>query len=214
MRERRGGHGRRSSVSDACATTIEVLAWPGEMGADEARAAGFEPRGSEFDGRRSYVLCERERRRRAGSDRLRRLRLTTPADTEQAAPRAARRRRRPHPLRRRRRHGAQHLQRRRRPRAVVGIPAGVKIHSAVYANTPADAGDLAALYLHERPGGVRLREARGHGHRRRRLPRRTACPRTSTATCGAVRAAAHPERQGRRPVAGDERAGSSTSPPR
>jgi predicted polyphosphate/ATP-dependent NAD kinase len=41
---------------------------------------------------------------------------------------------------------------------VIGVPAGVKIHSAVYATTPAAAGDVAALYLHERPAGVRLRE--------------------------------------------------------
>jgi predicted polyphosphate/ATP-dependent NAD kinase len=38
------------------------------------------------------------------------------------------------------------------------VPAGVKIHSAVYATTPAAAGDVAALYLHEQPAAVRLRE--------------------------------------------------------
>jgi predicted polyphosphate/ATP-dependent NAD kinase len=42
---------------------------------------------------------------------------------------------------------------------VIGVPAGVKIHSAVYATTPAAAGDVAALYLHDRPGAVQLREA-------------------------------------------------------
>jgi predicted polyphosphate/ATP-dependent NAD kinase len=34
----------------------------------------------------------------------------------------------------------------------------VKIHSAVYATTPAAAGDIAALFLQERPVGVQLRE--------------------------------------------------------
>jgi len=40
---------------------------------------------------------------------------------------------------------------------VIGVPAGVKIHSAVYATTPAAAGDVAALYLHDQPAAVRLR---------------------------------------------------------
>jgi len=41
----------------------------------------------------------------------------------------------------------------------LGVPAGVKIHSAVYATTPVSAGELAALYLHDRPEAVRVREA-------------------------------------------------------
>jgi predicted polyphosphate/ATP-dependent NAD kinase len=139
---------------------IEIITWPGEMGEDEARAAGFEPRvlGS-LDGRRSYVLCERERRpgaapRMACADFV----LTTPADTEQAA-----------------RDllaagvdlilfaGGDGTARTicdvvgdRVP--VIGVPAGVKIHSAVYATSPAAAGDVAALYLHDQPAAVRLRE--------------------------------------------------------
>jgi predicted polyphosphate/ATP-dependent NAD kinase len=42
--------------------------------------------------------------------------------------------------------------------AVLGIPAGVKIHSAVYATHPAAAGDLAALYLQGRADTVREAE--------------------------------------------------------
>lgn len=41
---------------------------------------------------------------------------------------------------------------------VLGIPAGVKIHSAVYATHPAAAGDLAALYLQGRAEGLREAE--------------------------------------------------------
>ncbi len=40
---------------------------------------------------------------------------------------------------------------------VIGIPAGVKIHSAVYATTPRSAGELARQYLQE--GGLPLRQA-------------------------------------------------------
>ncbi len=40
---------------------------------------------------------------------------------------------------------------------VIGIPAGVKIHSAVYATTPGNAGELARLYLQE--GSLPLRRA-------------------------------------------------------
>ncbi|MDZ4132185.1 MAG: ATP-NAD kinase family protein [Dethiobacteria bacterium] len=40
---------------------------------------------------------------------------------------------------------------------VIGIPAGVKIHSAVYATSPRNAGELARLYLQE--GSLPLRRA-------------------------------------------------------
>ena len=138
---------------------VEVFTWPGEMGEDEARAAGWEPRvlGS-FDRRRSYVLCELERSGARPSIACDDFVLTTPADTEQAARDllAA---------------GADLIlfaggdgTARNICNAVgdrvpvIGVPAGVKIHSAVYATTPAAAGDVAALYLHERPAAVRLRE--------------------------------------------------------
>lgn len=41
--------------------------------------------------------------------------------------------------------------------AVIGIPAGVKIHSAAFATHPRSAGELAALFL--KKGDMRLREA-------------------------------------------------------
>jgi predicted polyphosphate/ATP-dependent NAD kinase len=112
-----------------------------------------------LEGRRSYVFCERERRNGdpvaiACDDFV----LTTPADTEQAArdllaagcdlilfaggDGTAR--------------NICNAVDSRVP--VIGVPAGVKIHSAVYATTPAAAGDVAALYLYERPAGVQLRE--------------------------------------------------------
>jgi predicted polyphosphate/ATP-dependent NAD kinase len=42
--------------------------------------------------------------------------------------------------------------------AALGIPAGVKIHSAVYATSPRSAGELALLYLQGRVEGLREAE--------------------------------------------------------
>ena len=138
---------------------VEVVTWPGEMGEDEARAAGFSPRvlGS-LQGRTSYVAWELERSGKrpvvTGGDFV----LTTADDTEQAARDLAAA-------------GVDLILfaggdgtarnicdavGERVP--VIGVPAGVKIHSAVYATTPAAAGDIAALFLQERPVGVQLRE--------------------------------------------------------
>ena len=142
------------------ADEIEVLTGPGEMGEDEARAAGLEPTvvGS-LAGRRTWLEVERGR----GHDEsalgaAAAFAATTPADTEETARalEAA---------------GvdlilfaggdgtARDIYRAIGDRVpVIGVPAGVKIHSAVYATTPAAAGDLVALYLHDRPSAVRLRE--------------------------------------------------------
>jgi predicted polyphosphate/ATP-dependent NAD kinase len=43
--------------------------------------------------------------------------------------------------------------------AALGVPSGVKIHSAVYATNPRNAGELAALYLGGKSSEVRLSEA-------------------------------------------------------
>lgn len=42
---------------------------------------------------------------------------------------------------------------------VLGIPSGVKVHSAVYGASPKKAGDLSALYLTGKSSEVRLKEA-------------------------------------------------------
>ena len=143
------------------ADEIEVVTWPGEMGEDEARAAGFEPvvRGS-FAGRESWLELERGRGHdESALSAVGEFTATTAADTEAAASsfEAA---------------GvdlilfaggdgtARNIYNAVGARVpVIGIPAGVKIHSAVYATTPAAAGDLVALFLHDRPAAIRLREA-------------------------------------------------------
>ncbi len=127
--------------------TTVVLAYPGEMGADEARAAGLAV--EELEPSAHHGLIQ------AGGQSFT---ATTAEDTEEAARRMVEA-------------GAElilfaggdgtarNIYNAVGDRvAVVGIPAGVKIHSAVYANTPANAGDLAALYL-AGSGGFKVREA-------------------------------------------------------
>jgi predicted polyphosphate/ATP-dependent NAD kinase len=126
---------------------LQIVAYAGEMGADEAREAGFDVEVLEPVTARGTLTV-------AGQT----LAATTAEDTEDAA--------------RRMLQGGVSLilfaggdgTARNIFHAVgdavplVGIPAGVKIHSAVYANTPANAGDLAALFL-DGSRAVRLREA-------------------------------------------------------
>jgi len=123
---------------DSLREHLEIVTYAGEMGADEARACGFD----------ATVAGEPAA-----------LAQTTAADTEAAA-------------RALRDAGVELLlfaggdgtarnvfNAVGDSVAVLGIPAGVKIHSAVFANTAAAAGDLAALYLQGRREAMRLREA-------------------------------------------------------
>jgi predicted polyphosphate/ATP-dependent NAD kinase len=115
---------------------LEIVTYPCEMGADAARACGFEP---EVMGR--IVPGE-----------------TTAGDTRQAARQMHER-------------GVDLLlfaggdgtardiyEAVGLEQPALGIPAGVKIHSAVYATNPASAGRLAALYLQGRVEGLREAE--------------------------------------------------------
>jgi predicted polyphosphate/ATP-dependent NAD kinase len=126
---------------------VTIVTWPGEMGEDEARAAGWEPTvvGS---------LAARPRLTVGAATYVE----TTAADTRQAArdlvaagvdlilfaggDGTAR----------------DVLDAVGDKVAVLGIPAGVKIHSAVYATTPAAAGDLVAHFLVERAASAQVRE--------------------------------------------------------
>jgi len=126
---------------------VTVVTWPGEMGEDEARAAGWEPtvvgslagRPRLTVGAATYVETTAADTRQAardlvaagvdlilfaGGDGTARDVLNAVGDEV----------------------------------AVLGIPAGVKIHSAVYATTPAAAGDLVAHFLVERAASAQVRE--------------------------------------------------------
>ena len=113
---------------------VEVITYPGEMGEDEAREAGFQPmvigsiahgsttREDTVEAARTMAEMEVDLIMFAGGD-------GTARDLVEAVDGDV---------------------------PVLGIPAGVKIHSGVFAINPADAGELAALYLEGGP--VKLRE--------------------------------------------------------
>jgi predicted polyphosphate/ATP-dependent NAD kinase len=124
---------------------LRVLAYPLEMGEHAARAAGLEP---EVLGRIVPGETRAADTRRAAQEMQARgvdLLLFaggdgTARDLYEALRSAALR-------------DAMGLE-----QPVLGIPAGVKIHSAVYATSPAHAGELAALYLEGRVAGLREAE--------------------------------------------------------
>jgi predicted polyphosphate/ATP-dependent NAD kinase len=115
---------------------LEIVTYPGEMGADAARACGFEPTvmGQIVPAETTAGDTRRAARQMhevgvdlllfAGGD-------GTARDVYEAVGLA---------------------------QPALGIPAGVKIHSAVYATNPASAGRLAALYLQGRVEGLREAE--------------------------------------------------------
>lgn len=121
----------------ALRTDIELVTCPGEMGEQAARAAGLEPvvLGGTGPRRVTLMTTTAEDTRQAARDMLRLgvdLLLFaggdgTARDVCQAVGQA---------------------------QTVLGIPAGVKIHSGVYATSPAGAGELAALYLEGRSTAV------------------------------------------------------------
>jgi predicted polyphosphate/ATP-dependent NAD kinase len=115
---------------------LEVVAYPGEMGEDAARACGFEPRliGSIKAGETTPEDTRNAAREMldrdvdlllfAGGDGTARDIYSAIGDKMPA----------------------------------LGIPAGVKIHSAVFGTNPRVAGDLAALYLQGRVTSLREAE--------------------------------------------------------
>ncbi|MBN1657189.1 MAG: ATP-NAD kinase family protein [Anaerolineae bacterium] len=115
---------------------LEIVTYPGEMGADAAQDAGFQPAviGDTTPGQTTAEDTRRAARQMhdlgvdlllfAGGD-------GTARDVYEAV-------------------GLD--------QPALGIPAGVKIHSAVYATHPSSAGELAALYLEGRVGSLREAE--------------------------------------------------------
>jgi predicted polyphosphate/ATP-dependent NAD kinase len=115
---------------------LEIVTYPGEMGEDAARACGFKPR---IIGDITPGATSAEDTRQAAQEMLRMgvdLLLFAGGDGTARDIHAAVDEELP----------------------VLGIPAGVKIHSAVFATTPANAGSLASLYLQGRVDGLREAE--------------------------------------------------------
>ena len=115
---------------------VDLITYPGEMGEDVARACGFDP--VVLGAIRPGQTSAEDTRRAAREMRERGVDLLlfaggdgTARDIYEAV--------------------GEDL-------VVLGIPAGVKIHSAVYATHPGAAGELAALYLEGRADGVREAE--------------------------------------------------------
>ena len=123
--------GRTKRVKD-----LEVIVFPGEMGADTARVCGYEPTvigaitpGATMASDTQQAALQMQRLDVdlllfAGGDGTARDIYAAVADTL----------------------------------PVLGIPAGVKIHSAVFGTNPISAGDLAALYLEGRVFDLREAE--------------------------------------------------------
>lgn len=121
---------------------LQIITYPGEMGEDAARDLGLQPIviGAITPGQttaQDTIYAARDMQRLgvdlllfAGGD-------GTARDIHTALERTA--------------SNDNHL-------PVLGIPAGVKIHSAVYATNPTAAGELAALYLQGRVTGLREAE--------------------------------------------------------
>jgi predicted polyphosphate/ATP-dependent NAD kinase len=115
---------------------LEIVTYPAEMGADAARAAGLEPAvvGQIAPGATTAADTRRAARQMHGLGVDLLLFAGgdgTARDVYEAVGLA---------------------------QAALGIPAGVKIHSAVYATHPRSAGELASLYLQGRVEGLREAE--------------------------------------------------------
>ena len=115
---------------------LELVTYPGEMGEDVARACGLEPTVIGAI-KRGETTAQDTRNAAREMQRLGvRLLLFAGGDgTARDVCRAV---------------GAD--------TPALGIPAGVKIHSAVFATSPRNAGDLAVLYLRGRVSGLREAE--------------------------------------------------------